>query len=334
MFKRFSYVFIFLCCVSCGDVKSQRSSAFDEMTWIESQMSPILIPGPTGSWNELKADTGNSLLFKDDKWWLYHSGQNGSATNLIGLHISNGSFLEGPWNDLPNNPILWQGNLGDWDEAGVAHPSVIERNGEILMYYSGFGMAGERIGLAKSNDGKSFVKYSGNPVISPGVLGEWDSGGVDQPSIIYDGKQYVMAYRGWATGTGFTDTHSQIGIATSHDGLNWIKNPANPILRFGPPDSWDEHGLLAPRLWYETGKYYLNYSGKSNSSKSASSIGHATATTLTNWVKSSKNPIIFSGSTRWEELEWGTNTRISDHWYMLTTAWADGGRTVLWIGKY
>ncbi|KAB0671375.1 hypothetical protein F6V30_01980 [Oryzomonas sagensis] len=331
MLQKFFYVLILCCCSACGNADSQSSTPFEDVKFAEDKMSPILVPGSAGAWNELKADTGDSLLFKDSKWWLYHSGQNSSATNLIGLHISDGLSLEGPWNDLPNNPILGLGSPGDWDENGVAHPSVIERSGQIMMYYSGFGLEGEQIGLANSTDGVSFTKFSGNPVVKLGGMGEWDSGGVDHPSIIHDGKQYVMAYRGWASGT--TDIHSSIGIATSYDGINWTKNPSNPVLRPGPPGSWDDYGVLAPRLWFDSGVYNMNYSGKPNNTL-LSSIGHAQATSLASWVKSNKNPIIYAGDYSWHELEWGTNVKIGNDWFMLTTAWYNDGRTVLWVGKF
>ena len=170
------------------------------------------------------------------------------------------------------------------------------------------------------------------PSIDLGAPGTWDSGGVDQPSVIHDGQRFVMLYRGWSDDPRFTDTHSQIGLATSSDGIVWTKSSANPVLRWGATDSWDEHGLLAPRLWLEDGVYHVNFSAKSNgiTSRSASSIGHATATVLTEWTKSSRNPILLSGNTRWHELEWATAYRENGCWYLLTTAWVEKGSTVIW----
>ena len=330
------WIILFALLPSCGNDPEHPHSplAFENVHWMESGISPILAPGMQGVWNELKADTGDSLILRNGRWWLFHSGQDIFVVNLIGLHISAGLSLEGPWIDFHDNPILAQGNPGEWYEKGVAHPSVLERDGLILMYYSGFNLAGEQIGLATSADGVSFARSSANPVITVGSLGEWDSAGVDHPSVIYDGTQYVMAYRGWASEAGFTDIHSQIGIATSVDGLVWTKNQANPVLRFGPLGTWDEHGLLAPRLWYEEDKYFMNYSGKSVLANLASSIGHATAKSPDQWTKSPKNPIVNAGNTRWTELEWGTNVKLGDTWFMLTTAWVEGGSVVLWSGAY
>lgn len=326
-----------LCLSCCDGSESGRtiSTAFDEVRWTESNASPLLVPGPPGAWNETKADTGDSLLFREDHWLLFHSGQDISAINSIGLHVSVGLALEGPWADFLNAPVLRGGGPGQWDEFGVAHPSVLDINGSTLMFHTGFGSAGEQIGLAVSADGTSFVKHAASPILVPGPSGEWDSAGVDHPSVIYDGSRYVMAYRGWAAESGFTDIHSQIGIATSEDGLIWTKSLANPVLRFAPPGAWDDYGLLAPRLWYESGTYFMNYSGKTASDPNLlSSIGHATAKDLDRWVKSSKNPIIYSGNTRWTEIEWGTNVRLANTWYMFTPAWFETGRTVLWTGAF
>jgi predicted GH43/DUF377 family glycosyl hydrolase len=321
--------------ISCGGGGSEEAPKiifkFESTTWIESPQ-PILLPGPSGSWNELKADTGNSLLNKGGEWFLYHSGQDKSGTNLIGIHISRDDMLTSGWKDYVKNPVLLPGVTGAWDERGVAHPSVMKWNGEYFMYYSGFSVINESIGLAKSIDGLSFTKRAGGPVLTIGMLGEWDSAGVDHPSVIHDGKQFVMAYRGWAVGD--PDVNSQIGIATSSDGINFYKRPGNPVLKYGPLGSWDTYGLLAPRLWFDFDGYRMNYSGKSAAiSKSGSSIGHAYASNIDNWIKSSKNPIIFSGNTKWQELEWGTTIKIGDCWKMLTTAWVEGGATVLWHGS-
>jgi predicted GH43/DUF377 family glycosyl hydrolase len=186
------------------------------------------------------------------------------------------------------------------------------------------------------NIGLQFNRPLPESVLQVGSAGEWDAAGVDHPSVFFGKKQqvYVMAYRGWAGGEGYTDTHSQIGLATSQDGINWIKNMNNPILAFGPIDSWDEHGLLAPRLWAIGDIYRINYSGKSNgiTSKSASSISLATSTDLVKWIKSNRNPFIYAGDTVWTELEWGTPIWNKDCWSLLTTAWTEQGKTILFEG--
>ena len=127
------------------------------------------------------------------------------------------------------------------------------------------------------------------------------------------------------------DTRSRIGIALSVDGVHWHRAQAEPVLGYGRAGQWDEQGLLAPRLWFDHGTYYLNYSGKDEKT-GMSSLGHATATSVRNWVKSTRNPIIYHSQTRYREVEWGTPVQWKDRWYLLVTTYFDEGSTTLWVG--
>ena len=316
---------------SIGPVhQNSDSSRIGELAWDEHADSPIVINGAPGSWNEQKADTGNSLVSFDGSWWLYHGGIDSGGTDRIGALISSGSSISGPWSDPAENPILDIGAPGTWDDSRVDHPSVIGYNGELLMYYSGHDGTTWRIGLAKARDGISWVKSGSNPVLSPGNSGAWDGAGVGQPSVIYDGSRFVMAYWGWKEGD--LDTQSRIGIATSDDGIDWQKLDGNPVLYYGGPGEWDEYGLLTPRLWIENGRYYMNYAGKDVASL-ASSVGHAYADSLTSWTKDSNNPMIDHNAVPYLEIEWATPVRIEESWFLLTPAYFDGGVTALWVGR-
>lgn len=143
------------------------------------------------------------------------------------------------------------------------HPSVDVVGSQWLMYYTGESEAGRAaIGLATSRDGCTWVKHPSNPVLEPGPAGAWDSGGVHQPPVLHEAWRFVMAYAGWSAGTPLI--HGRIGIATSSDGLTWLRLPRNPVLDYGLRGAWDEYGLLAPRMWYQDGVYHMNYSGKPN----------------------------------------------------------------------
>lgn len=307
------------------------SSRIGKIVWNEHPDSPIIVNGAAGSWNEKWAATGISpLIFLDGSWWLYHGGIDFGGTDRIGALISSGSSISGPWSDPAENPILDIGAPGAWDDTLVDHPSVIAYNGELLMYYGGHDGTTWRIGLAKSRDGINWLKSGSNPVLSPGTSGAWDGAGVGHPSVIYDGSRFVMAYRGWKVGD--PDTRSRIGIATSDDGINWQKLAGTPVLGYGGSGEWDEYGLLAPRLWVEDGRYYMNYSGKYVASQ-YSSVGHAYSDSLVRWTKDSNNPMIDHNAVPYIEIEWATPARIGQSWFLLTPAYFDGGVTALWVGR-
>lgn len=304
------------------------SSGFKNIKWIEHKKSPIIGKGPN-AWNADIADTGNSVIRIDNRWWIYHSGRDINGINSIGIHISRGPEFDGDFYEYPSNPVLTKGATDAWDESYVAHPSVFEVNGQFLMYYTGSNAAGvNKIGLATSTDGKTWTKSSSNPLLLPGGTGTWDEGGVAHPSVIYDGNKFVMLYVGWASGA--TTISGNIGVATSTDGITWTKSTSNPVITKGTTGAWDEYGVFAPRLWVENGVYYANYSGKPAGTNPKSSIGHATSTDLSNWTKASTNPILLTTNTPYIEVEFGTPIRVENTWYMLAPAYFDGGITTLW----
>jgi predicted GH43/DUF377 family glycosyl hydrolase len=194
------------------------------------------------------------------------------------------------------------------------------------MYYGGSDGNHRRIGLARSGNGIDWKKLPG-PVFSAGPAGSWDAGGVKHPSVVHDGERFVMAYCGWPEGR--SQIHSRIGIAISSDGLKWSRLSDQPVLGFGRKGQWDESGLLAPRLWVDNGRYYLNYSGK-DAETALSSLGHASADTLDRWAKSANNPMLHHSRVRYHEIEWGTPVWFENRWYLLASAYFDGGVTTLW----
>lgn len=310
--------------------KRSRSADIGLLEWSESRDSPVILPGPAGAWNETKADTGGTIMMMDGRWWYWHSGDK-VGVQSIGLHISDGSTVA-VFTSANESPVLQKGAAGAWDDTGVYHPSVLYDNGKMTMWYGGFNAATPvdyRIGRATSQNGRTWTKDT-NPVLSPGGAGAWDEGGVGHPSVIWDGTQYVMAYRGWAAGA--PDTTSRIGIATSLDGITWTKHANNPVLTYGPAGAWDEHGLLAPRMWRDGGTYYMNYSGKYNDVNKYSSVGHATATDIGAWTKDANNPLLDEKLTPYLELEWGNPIKINGIWFLFCPAFFDAGKTTLWRG--
>ena len=294
--------------------------------WKEHPASPILMSGSSGSWNEKSADTGNSIVRYKDRWYLYHSGVDARMVSRIGLQLSAGDNLFGPWRTVSGEPVLEPGVAGSWDSLSVAHPSVIHRDGVFWMYYSGTDGRHRRFGLARSGNGIDWKKLPA-PVFSSGPEGSWDAGGINHPSVVHDGRRFVMAYAGWPEGR--SPVRSRIGIAVSADGLKWSRLPDGPMLGYGGKGHWDEMGLMAPRLWVEKGRYYLTYSGR-EAETAMSSLGHATAGTVDRWTRSANNPILHHSRVRYHELVWATPVWFEQRWYLLATAELDGGVTTLW----
>lgn len=114
----------------------------------------------------------------------------------------------------------------------------------------------EAVGLAYSTDGVNWIRYGTNPVLIPSTnSADWDGKYEYRASVIklaVDGM-YHMYYAG-ANGTNSPGlSYAQgIGHAQSADGINWTKDPSNPIFIVEPsppnPPSWDDNHITAPSV--------------------------------------------------------------------------------------
>jgi len=100
--------------------------------------------------------------------------------------------------------------------------------------------------------------YDGNPIIEPGKAGRWDSWAVMSMTVVKVGRTFHLYYEGGLTGCG----DLQIGHATSSDGLRWVKDPCNPVIRPGADGEWDAGATWDPFVIYEDGVFKMWYGGE------------------------------------------------------------------------
>jgi hypothetical protein len=100
--------------------------------------------------------------------------------------------------------------------------------------------------------------YSNRIVLRPGAAGSWDSKGAFNPAVVVKDGTWYMTYRGNdvpAPPDG--PPASQIGAATSTDGVHWTKFTDNPIVsRVGDNDSVEDPDMVVPS---GQSQFYLEY---------------------------------------------------------------------------
>ena len=110
-----------------------------------------------------------------------------------------------------------------------------------------------------------FQVYHGNPILAPGDPDEWDAGAIGSMSVALVDGVYHMYYEAWGRPDPNVDgvdyATLQIGHAVSLDGVHWRKDPANPVLRKGAANEWDEKGTWDPFVIFEDGRFKLWYGG-------------------------------------------------------------------------
>jgi len=214
----------------------------------------------------------------------------GSGKGSIYINVTWGVPQNQTWIDYIYNPIITSSN-SYYDSYGVTQPQIIVENGLYKMYYFGIVSGAHKYVLyAESSDGLSWNKPFQYPILNPGESGSWDSWAVHPGAVFKDDDNiYKMYYYGYSNQ--YDQWH--IGLATSADGVNWIKYP-QPILY--ATSGW-EYQIGSSSIIKKDGVYYLYYFGRYAPNYR---IGVATSTDGINFTKYPGNPIL-SNTISWEE---------------------------------
>jgi hypothetical protein len=207
---------------------------------------PYAIPAPTG---ERQAR-------------VFFSGRDAAGRSHVGactLELDSLSVVPG---SLTQEPLLSPGPLGTFDDSGCSVSCVLERDGRLYLYYSGWTLGGTvpfhlAIGLAVSEDGgRSFRKVSAAP-----LLGRHPADPIfcASPSVLVeDGcwrMWYVAAVRWEAVAGGRPRHFYLIKHADSPDGLVWRREGRICVDFAGP----EEYAFGRPHVLGDAGGYRMWY---------------------------------------------------------------------------
>ena len=208
--------------------------------------------------------------------------------------------------NISTEPILKLGELGTFDEFGTYPASVIRNGNDVLVYYGGwtrcesvpFNVA---IGLGKSDDnGRTFKKLGMGPVLSYTF---------DEPFVLsgpkirrFNNKWYLwyIAGKKWILDNGKPEPVYKIRMATSDDGINWIKLNRDII----ESRIEENEAQASPDVFFYEGKYHMffcyryssNYRGKENGYR----IGYASSDDLLNWKRDDSKAGIDISESGWD----------------------------------
>ena len=247
----------------------------------------MLTLGASGAWDSNGVGGPNVYQESSTSYQMWYTGTDAAGDENIGYATSTDGIH---WTKYSGNPVLSAG--GAWEGHIVFKPWVIHDGSEYKMWYIGTDVSNtNRIGYATSTDGIHWNKYSGNPVLDVGAQGTWDEKGVGGPTIMKVGSTYELFFAG---SDGVT---TQIGHATSSDGIHWTKDAANPVLNNGAPGSWSWTEAYAPDLVQAGGAYLLFYSGGALPGSPLPDVhqtGYAVSSDLSHW--NSSGPLLDAGA--------------------------------------
>ena len=173
-----------------------------------------------------------------------------------------------------NSVILAPGDSGQWDSHGVQVGAIIKDGNSYMMYYTGMSNAygAWDVGLAFSDDGIHWNKYP-----SPVLKANYNEPQLHVDCVLKVNSIYYMYY------SILNASSRSIRMATSEDGINWVRNQSNPILTI--TESWEEYGVYFPSVIFENNMFkmvYMNFPGDA--------FGMATSSNGASWNKTSSNP--------------------------------------------
>jgi hypothetical protein len=244
------------------------AAKFQVHEWKKDDKNPVLPPTKDGDF-----DAGCCMnpfaLRQGDEYYLFYSGAQKSGRRRICLATA-------PVNDLHNwtrhGPLFETGPKGSFDETWCVLPCVHKIGGRWHMYWTGRSAQGgglqafNGIGLATSDDLKTWKKSSDEPILKGDGYEEWPKNrGIAGGGRILEfpgenGKTIYRMYYTLATGTPSkmltVDQAKQSVCADSTDGLTWTNRKV--LLKPRPDVPYENAGVIALNVW-KTKTRYLHH---------------------------------------------------------------------------
>ncbi len=207
------------------------------------------------------------------------------------------------WEKYEGNPVLG-GDLGTCFDV-----SLLKEDDKYRMWFSW--RPEKSIALVESPAGKNWD----TPRISlgPNTGSKWEDR-VNRPVVIKDDGDYKMWYTGQISKP---ESRSEIGLATSADGIDWERAQEQPVIK--PDVPWEKNAIMCPHvIWDESsGLYQMWYSGGEQYEPDA--IGYASSKDGLKWDKHTGNPIFKADKNSDWEYEKVTACQVVKHgdWYYM-----------------
>jgi beta-1,2-mannosidase len=203
------------------------------------------------------------------------------ALLLVLASQDSASWPFGAWQRVSEEPVISPQGDG-WESAGTFNPSVVLREGKIVMLYRAQDRSGtSRLGYAESADGVHFTRRS-QPVFSPEKDYEKD-GGVEDPRLVRFGDTYYLTY------TGYNKQDAQLCLATSSDLIHWVRRGVIlPAYKGRWNIRWTKSGAIVPEKI--AGKYWMYFLGTAKDNNDQ--VGLASSTDLLHWTEETDAPVL------------------------------------------
>lgn len=215
-----------------------------------------------------------------------------------------------PWELYTCNPFFPPPLDDGWDSPGIGGYDilVIDVLGTPLfqMWYGGGDTelemspttAIDAIGYAVSTNGVDWERYEGNPLLTTADAGmQCDK--IYNPTVSFDETNGI--YHMWFAAD-VTNLGTQIGHATSADGLEWIADPHNPVIGTDEMAGTDFSAFTPGDVIVDAGGVmHMFYGGLYQvGGQIQYAVGHATSTDGSQWDLHDGQPILRGAPGQWD----------------------------------
>lgn len=203
--------------------------------------------------------------------------------------------------------ILNEGRPGTFDQHGIMPSSVVEKDGKVYLYYSGWCRSvgvpyNNFTGLAISSDGgKTFSKHSEAPVLD---RNDRELFSATSPNVLFeDGKWHMWYCSGtnWHSINGKMEHTYDIKYATSADGIKWIQDGHVAIRQ---KDQFE--AITKPAVIRINGLYHMWYCYRGSEDfrdgKQSYRIGYAQSDNARDWVRKDHEAGIEVSENGWDSM--------------------------------
>ena len=229
-------------------------------------------------------------------YFTCRDANNRSHIGTVDIDFENKFNIE----NISETPVLAPGELGLFDDSGVAMGYLTEINGKKMLYYLGWNLKVtvpwlNTIGLAVYNKNTNiFEKTSKAPLLDRSHV---DPFTISYPSILFDDGIYKMWYGSnlkW--GADQSEMNHVIKYAESKDGITWVRTGKIVLdLIYN-----NEYALSKPFVIKEDGKYKMWYSYRGRESITTYRIGYAFSEDGITWHRKDNDVGIDVSENGWD----------------------------------
>ena len=211
---------------------------------------------------------------------------------------------------LNDTPVLARGPAGQWDSIDVLNPSLVEFQGQLWNFYSGFDGHTWRTGAAVEESG-AWRKLG--VALEPGGSGRsWEGNHIaaNGSALAFNGEILYWYQAG---------DPPRIALARSKDARTWTKSPA-AVVPLGPRGSFDERAVADPYVVRAGDRFYMFYLGQDRAARQR--LGIAQSADGVSWEKLRANPVLeLGGAGAFDEIGLGEPAvwTSGGSWWMLYT---------------